>query len=77
MSEQPVTWADVERAAKSLAEQKSQTYSAVMHPMLWNGFWYIGRVIPFFRWLGRKLHSRRLYWLGFQVEWVQGIKELF
>jgi hypothetical protein len=49
---------------------------AVIHPKIWNGYWSVGRVVPFFRWLGRRLHSRRIYWLGFQVQWITGLKDM-
>lgn len=48
---------------------------AIMHPKIANGYWDVQRVIPLFRWLGRKLKSRRIYWLGFQVRWWPGLLE--
>lgn len=47
----------------------------IVNPEIYNGYWYVRRSIPFLRWLGRKLHSRRVYWLGLQIEWIQGMKD--
>ena len=71
-----LTWADVQKAQKHLRENyvSSEMY-VILNPMIYNGYWYVSRVIPLFRWLGRKLRSRRIYWLGFQLQWVDGMKD--
>jgi len=46
---------------------------AIISPQIAFGYWSVDRVIPFFRWLGRKLHSKHVYWLGFQVRWQAGL----
>lgn len=48
---------------------------AIMNTNLWNGYWFVKRTNRFFRWIGRKLKNKYVYWLGFQVVWVSGLKE--
>jgi hypothetical protein len=61
-----------------LAEDCAQPTWMMVHPKYYNGYWEIKATLPYswiFRWVGRKLHSRRIYWLGFQIMWVHGLKE--
>jgi hypothetical protein len=59
---------------KKQADENGEWY-VIVHPKIWNGYWFVERHIPFLRWLGRKLHSRRIYWLGLQIVWVEGMKD--
>jgi len=49
----------------------------IVHPKIWNGYWYIDGKSMFssiYKWLGRKLHSRRIFWLGLRLVWVNGLR---
>jgi len=70
---------DFEKVATALGKLQADNidglWYAIVHPKIYSGFWSVRRTIPALRWLGRKLHSRRVYWLGFQIEWVVGMKD--
>jgi hypothetical protein len=54
-------------------------YICVCHPKVWNGGWFIKphhRFSHFFRWLGHRLHSRRIYWIGLPIRWEVGLKDI-
>lgn len=72
---------DEQEFDRFLSEVSEKPNWIKMHPLTWNGFWYIkphslfwGRV---FRKLGRLLKSRRIYWLGLPIVWLEGYKEYF
>lgn len=64
-----------------LSENGLKPNQMYVHPLIWNGYWSITKrpkwFSRFFRFLGRRLHSRRLYWIGFSIYWVDGLKTLF
>ena len=43
---------------------------------LWSGHWQIVEKSLFLRRLGRFLHSKRIYWLGLNVRWVEGLRDV-
>lgn len=75
-----LTFQDIEQKAREMKARSVNTNPcfAVMDTKIWAGYWYLERVSKarsiFFRWLGRKLHSRRIYWLGFPIHWISGMK---
>lgn len=52
----------------------------IMHPSVWNGYWSIAKrprwVSNFFKRLGRLLGSRKIYWIGMSLYWVDGLKTM-
>jgi hypothetical protein len=59
-----------------LSEASEKSKYVIMNPLVWNGYWTIKYRNRFFRWLGRKLKSKYIYWIGFQLHWEQGLKDL-
>jgi hypothetical protein len=55
-------------------------WRVVVAKEIWNGYWYVGQIHPLrsvvFRWLGKTLKSRRLYWIGLPIRWVEGLKDI-
>lgn len=84
--EESIDWeqlADLIDKATQINQNDLTHYEMVMHPWLYNGGWWVKRrrwswrnrkFARVFRWLGRKLKSRGIYWLGYPVEWFAGIK---
>jgi hypothetical protein len=76
-----LTFQDVEQKAREMMGLSVDTDSlfVVIHPRIWAGYWHLGRVpkplARFLRWLGHKLNSRHIYWLGFPVRWISGLEE--
>jgi hypothetical protein len=64
---------------KFLSEVSTKPGIVILHPSIWNGYWSIHKVPRIasvvFRFLGRKLRSRKLYWIGLPLYWVYGLKE--
>ena len=54
---------------------RPENMMVVLHPLIWNGYWYFGRGKPILRWLGRKLHNKYIYWLGRPIRWITGVKD--
>lgn len=54
-------------------------YYLPIHPKVWNGYWnimpYPAWIRVIFKYLGRKLHNKYLYWVGLPLYWVKGLKE--
>jgi len=72
-----LSFEDFEKAIKELykASAHPSPYLAVVHPSIWNGYWYIHERSKLLRWIGRKLHSRLIYSWGLRIEWITGMKD--
>jgi hypothetical protein len=67
----------LDRAIKELySAGVERPWVVVLHPRLWNGYWEIKNNFRLLRRLGRLLHNKYVYWLGFQVRWATGLKEI-
>ena len=64
-----------------LSENSNKPELIIMHPSIWNGYWSMKRrpkfVSVLFRFLGRRMKSKRLYWIGLSIYWVEGLKKEF
>lgn len=53
----------------------------VVNTKVWNGYWSIIKrpklISKIFRWIGRKLKSRKIYWFGLSIFWQEGLKNFF
>lgn len=71
----------VEDFDRFLSENCVKPEYILVHSLIWNGFWAIKRrpriVSNIFRRIGRKLKSKRIYWIGLPIYWVEGIKIYF
>ena len=70
----------IEDFDRFLSESNTPPEWIIMHPSVWSGFWSI-KPIPkpikrVFRFLGRKLKNRHMYWIGLPLFWVDGMKEI-
>jgi hypothetical protein len=75
MNDKP-TWDDIRKAQKVLEDNHIKgPYVIKVHPIVWNGRWEFRHRSHLLRWIGRKLHSPRIYWLGINVHWCRGLKE--
>lgn len=52
---------------------KNMEWAAFLNPRIVYGYWRVKRSFRPLRWLGRLIHNRRIYWLGFQVQWQPGL----
>jgi hypothetical protein len=78
MNDDPITYDDFVRMVKELEETlpvNPDYFYLPLHPDIWNGYWDIHERSRLLRRLGRRLHSRRIYWLGLYVKWITGVKE--
>lgn len=70
---------NVHQFDKFLSDNREIPTLVFMHPSIWNGYWAIKKRTKFvssmFRFLGKKLKSRRVYWLGLSLYWVDGLKD--
>jgi hypothetical protein len=59
---------------KFLSDSCAKPTHVIMSWWVWNGYWRVKKTNKFFRWMGRKLHNKYIYWIGFQVVWEPGLK---
>jgi hypothetical protein len=73
-----MTSLEIDKILRELQEPESTW--VIMHPKIWNGYWYIDSKIPkiimnLFRSVGRFFHNKYLYWIGLPIRWEAGMKE--
>jgi hypothetical protein len=72
---------NIEEFDRFLAQEGSKPDCIFVSPIIWTGYWGVHSIFPvpirkLFRKIGRKLHSRYIYWLGFPIYWVVGLEEI-
>lgn len=69
---------DVKEFDVLLSKYSTRPDTIIMHPKIWSGYWdikpYPKVIRKTFRYIGRKLHNKYLYWVGLPLFWVTGIK---
>ena len=69
---------EIAKFDKYLSESCVEPKWVFMHPKIWNGYWGCKwRPIKLVRQIGRFLHSKYIYWLGFPIYWIMGVKDIY
>lgn len=70
-----------DRILSNIDKDGTKEYFVVMNPFVWNGYWNLKYKLPkylqyFIKYVGKIFHNRHIYWLGFPIYWVKGLRDV-